>query len=198
MPVGMAENNKNLTLERTMKTVCAWCRQVMDTDHSGSPQDDDAPISHGVCPQCIPKFFSFMGKPMQDYLDGFAGPVFLVDSTRKIITANTEGLALIDKKPDEIEKKMAGNVFECPHASRAEGCGNSIHCKSCTIRNAINDTLATGKACHRLPAYADLHTFAKNRMTNFSISTEKVGDAVLLRIDDLTSPPNETQSHNSA
>jgi len=168
-----------------MRTVCAWCRKEIQNDDADTVTDDDTPISHGVCPECIPKFFSFMGKPLRDFLDGFPGPVFLVDAANRVITANTNGLSLIHKEPDEIEQKMAGDVFECPHASNAGGCGNSIHCKSCTIRKAVTETMTTGKAHHRLPAYADLHSFTKNRKTKFSISTEKVRDAVLLRIDDL-------------
>lgn len=168
-----------------MKTVCAWCRQVIDSDDAET-LGDDMPISHGVCPECIRKFFSFLGRPMQDFLDRFSGPVFLVDDAARVITANTAGLTLIHKRPDEIDQMLAGTVFECPHARSSDGCGNTIHCKSCTIRNAIVETLTTGKACCRLPAYADLHTFSTNRQMRFSISTEKVGDAVLLRIDELT------------
>jgi len=167
-----------------MRKVCAWCKQEIDPDES-SPVSSDAPISHGVCPDCVQKFFSFMGKPMRDFLDEFAGPVFLVDPTNKIITANSNGLALIDKEPDAIEEKKVGNVFECPHASETAGCGNSIHCKTCTIRSAIAETSRTGQARLQVPAYADLHSFSKNKKSKFAISTEKVGDAVLLRIDDI-------------
>lgn len=168
-----------------MRKVCAWCKQEIDP---GGPDSacNDAPISHGVCLDCVPKFFSFMGKPMRDFLDEFSGPVYLVDSTGKIITANSNGLALIDKEPDEVEEKKVGYVFECQHISKNVGCGDSIHCKSCTIRNSVIKTAQTGEARLRVPAYADLHTFAKTKKTKFSISTEKVGEAVLLRIDDIS------------
>jgi hypothetical protein len=173
--------------ETTMRTICAWCKEELHSDESDLA-GSDVPISHGICPDCIIKFFSFMGKPMRDYLDEFAGPVFLVDATNKIISANSEGLALIHKASDEIEEKLAGDIFECPHTSQAEGCGNTIHCKSCTIKNAIVETSQTGKAMLRIPAYQDLHSFSKNKKTQFFISTEKVEDAVLLRIDDLPIP----------
>ena len=167
-----------------MRKVCAWCKNEIDPD-SSSLVSIDVPISHGLCPDCVPKFFTFMGKPMRNFLDEFAGPVFLVDSTNKIITANSNGLALMDRPPDEIEEKKIGDVFECPHASMSEGCGNSTHCKTCTIRSAIIETSQTGQARLQVPAFADLHSFSKIKKSKFAISTEKVGDAVLLRIDDI-------------
>lgn len=167
-----------------MRKVCAWCQKEIDPDDSVT-ESRDAPISHGVCPDCVPKFFPFMGKPMRDFLDELSGPVFLVDADNKIMTANSAGLTLIHKAPDEIAEKMSGDVFECPYASQAEGCGHTIHCKSCTIRHAVIETARTGQAQVRIPAYADLHSFSKKARAKFSISTEKVGEAVLLRIDDL-------------
>lgn len=168
-----------------MRKVCAWCKKDIDPDVS-DPASNNAPVSHGICPDCVITFFSFMGKPMKDYLDEFTGPVFLVDSTNKIITANSEALALTHKKSEEIEEKMAGDVFECPHASQVEGCGGTIHCKSCTIKKAILSTSQTGQASIHLPAFADMHFFAKNKKPRFFISTEKVGDAVFLRIEDVS------------
>ena len=168
----------------SMRKVCAWCQQEIDPDES-APAGPDAPISHGVCPDCFPKFFSFMGKPLREFLDEFTGPVYVVDATNKIITANSAGLALIHKTPEEIEDKLTGDVFECPHAEQTEGCGSTIHCKSCTIRNAVIRTAQTGQPQVHIPAYADLHTFTKNKRAKFSISTEKAGTAVLLRIEDL-------------
>lgn len=167
-----------------MRKVCAWCQKEIDPDGSAAASSD-TPISHGVCLDCVPKFFSFMGKPMRDFLDEFSGPVFLVDSTGKVISSNNKGLALIDKEPDEVEEQKIGHVFECQHTEHGVGCGNSIHCKTCTIRKAVTETAKTGEARLQVPAYADLHSFSKTKKTKFSISTEKVGDAVLLRIEDI-------------
>ncbi len=167
-----------------MKKVCAWCKKEIEPDESAAA-GQNAPISHGVCPECVPKFFSFMGKPMRDFLDEFSEPVFLVDATNRIISANGEGLGLLHKEPAEIEEKMAGDVFECPNAEEGEGCGKTIHCKACTIRNAVIDTAQTGEARLHIPAYADVHWFSKDKRAKFSISTEKVGQAVLLRVEDV-------------
>nr|MBF0222762.1 hypothetical protein [Desulfobulbaceae bacterium] len=91
-----------------------------------------------------------------------------------------------DIDPDQIEEKTVGDIFECPHASETGGCGNTTHCKTCTIRKAITETSRTGHARLQVPAFADLHSFAKNKKTKCEISNEKLGDAVLLRIDDIT------------
>lgn len=168
-----------------MKTVCAWCKTEIEPEQSEPGPDDNSPISHGICLDCIPKFFSFMGKPMRDFLDEFPGPVFLVDKTNRVITANTMALSLIHQAPEGIDHTLAGDLFECPNAMQAGGCGKSTHCKSCTIRSAILDTWQSGQARCRIPAYQDLAAFSKSKKAKFLISTEKVGDAVLLRIDDL-------------
>lgn len=55
-------------------------------------------------------------------------------------------------------------------------------CVVCTIRNTVMDTQRTGKARERAPAWL----FKKNAgRLAFLISTEKVGDRVLLRIDEV-------------
>lgn len=167
-----------------MRKVCAWCKKELDSD-LGTEAGTDAPISHGICPDCIPKFFPFLGKPMREFLDEFPGPIFLVDADNRVLSANREGLALINKQADEIEGQTPGDVFDCPSANQAAGCGKSIHCKTCTIRHAIAGTLATGQAHDHLPAFADLHGFCKEQKIKFAVSTEKLGNAVLLRIDDL-------------
>jgi len=45
--------------------------------------------------------------------------------------------------------------------------------------------LATGRARTRVPAYQDINTSEGVQQVRLLISTEKVGDAVLLRIDEM-------------
>jgi len=47
------------------------------------------------------------------------------------------------------------------------------------------DTLQSGKSNIRVPAYPDLHHMTGENRIRFLITTERVGEAVLLRIDEV-------------
>jgi hypothetical protein len=115
-----------------------------------------------------------------------------VDGEGRVITANDEGLAFLGKDRDRVEGRLGGDVFECRHAREPGGCGNTTHCLSCTIRLTVMHTLETGYGRTRVRAYPDLHRLSGDERILFFISTEKVGDAVFLRIDGVeneTIPP---------
>jgi hypothetical protein len=76
-------------------------------------------------------------------------------------------------------------VLECAYARLPGGCGNTEHCKACTIRRTITTTHATGDGKVNVPAYQDIVTPGGIREVRFLISTEKVGNFVLLRIDEV-------------
>ncbi|MEW6108890.1 MAG: PAS domain-containing protein [Nitrospirota bacterium] len=168
-----------------MRKVCAWCQKELGP--GGSQLDAyDAPITHGICYDCLKKVMSFLAEPVRDYLDRFPGPVFLVNSEARIITANREGFNVLGKKPEEVEGQLGGDALDCEYAGLPGGCGNTVHCKTCTIRKTINNTFQSGRSNIRVAAYPDLHHMTGENRVRFLISTEKVGDAVLLRIDEIS------------
>jgi hypothetical protein len=137
---------------------------------------------------------SLRGTPLRDFLDQFSGPVLLVSSEGRVVTANRKGLSLLNKTPENVDAKLGGDVFGCRYAALPGGCGKTVHCKACTIRNTIMDTLQSGKSNMRVPAYPDLHRITGDNRVRFLITTERVGQAVLLRIDD--DATNEVKTHN--
>jgi len=39
-----------------MKVYCAWCKKLIrDVPAPGYPENQDHPISHGFCPECLEK-----------------------------------------------------------------------------------------------------------------------------------------------
>ncbi|MDH4232405.1 MAG: PAS domain-containing protein [Nitrospirota bacterium] len=168
-----------------MRRVCAWCQK--DIDGIDSPSETDAdPISHGICNDCARYVLSFNAKSLQNYLNRFSGPVFLVGPEGRIITANTQAFSALGKKPEEIEGQLGGDAFECQYAKLPGGCGQTVHCKTCTIRLTVTDTLQSGRSHIRVAAYPDLHHVTRENRIRFLISTERVGNAVLLRIDEIS------------
>ena len=164
-----------------MKRICAWCRVNL----GNNPSSSDDLITHGICDTCAGHLISQMGTPLQKFLDGLGVPVLVVDGEGTVKTANANARETLGKELSAIEGYPGGNVIECVNASLPAGCGNTIHCKACTIRQTVMETYATGKGRSRVPAYPDIHTSSGPRRLSFQISTEKVQDVVLLRLDDI-------------
>ena len=166
-----------------MRKVCAWCKKDLSSPDIGLNIENE-PITHGICSDCAQAVLSFKAKRLQSFLDQFPEPVFFVTSEGRIVTANSAGFSALGKQPEEVDGKLGGDAFDCRYADLPGGCGKTAHCKSCTIRNTVMDTLESGKCHIKVPAYPDLHHITGDKKIRFLISTERVAEAVLLRIDD--------------
>ena len=166
-----------------MKRMCAWCNKAMGTRHSDIRSETF--ITHGICDACINKFFGARGVELMAFLDSLAAPVLVVDPTGIVKTANRQARSLLKRDLSDIEGYKGGDVFECTYAALEEGCGNTIHCSGCTIRRTVMDTLKSGQSHLKTPAYLNRGTPEDCQKIDLLISTEKVGEVVLLRIDKL-------------
>lgn len=124
-----------------------------------------------------------MGVPLQSYLDSLPVPIFVVDGNAVVQAANRNGYALVRKEPGQVLQRLGGVVFECAYARLPEGCGRTVHCTGCALRRSIAHTYETGESLHDVPAL--MHCGEEGRENNlaFRISTERLGDVVMLRID---------------
>jgi hypothetical protein len=169
----------------TVTRICAWCKKELGESSSSEEQQV---ITHGICDECALNLRAQMGIPLQEYLDGLKAPVLLVDSDVKVLTANAAVRGLIGKELDYIEGFKGGDVFECAFARLPGGCGKTVHCSGCAIRRTVMDTFRTGESHVRTPAYLNQQVLSETRCLDLSITTEKVGDVVLLRIDRIDIP----------
>jgi hypothetical protein len=169
-----------------MIRVCAWCGKTLGTVFSGV--HSDALITHGICDECAFHLCAQVGMPFRDFLDGLGlgVPVLLLDSDGNVKTANKAVRQFLKKALPLIEGYKGGNVFECAHATLPGGCGKTVHCSGCTIRRTVMDTLNSGKSHEKVPAYLYRETPDGSQSLRLLISTEKVQDVVLLRIDEIT------------
>jgi hypothetical protein len=115
-------------------------------------------------------------------------PIVVVNETGTIVTGNDHAQKLLRKGPAEIEGYRGGEVFECAYARLPEGCGNTMHCSGCTIRRTVMDTYRTGKSFLRVPATLNTDTLQSPKRIKLLISTEKMAELVLLRIDEMEAP----------
>jgi len=164
-----------------MRKVCSWCQ--IDLETVPSEFYSDAAITHGICAECVTTYFGPQQAGLLDYIDGLNAPVVVVDASGRVSGANRQARALLQKELSEIEGFKGGDVFECSFAQLPGGCGNTIHCDACTIRNTVMDTFLSGKSHLKTPAYLLRGAPDNNQEIQFLISTEKVNDVVLLRID---------------
>jgi hypothetical protein len=166
-----------------MKKICAWCKKdLFDEKHN---QSLETGITHGICADCLKKYFSERPLELVKYLDGLLAPVLLIDPGGVVKTANKAAQSLLGKKVSLIENFKGGNVFECIYASLPEGCGKTVHCSGCAVRRSVTYTYTTGKPLYKSSAYLRQYQSDSTKEQHYLISTEKVGDIVLLRIDEV-------------
>ena len=163
-----------------IRVVCCYCKKQVKT----KPSDTDA-VSHGVCDQCLPLMVRELGQPMQEYLDELRPPVLVVQDNARVIAANAAARKMLTKEQLEICGELAGEVIGCMHAREPGGCGQTVHCKGCAVRRSVAHTHATGEALYGVHAYQDILTPNGIRTAWFELTTERAGDLVLLRIDDV-------------
>ena len=129
-----------------------------------------------------------MGVPLQNFLDSLPAPIFVVNDNVEVQAANTLGLKLLNKESRDVVKKLGGVVFECAYARMPEGCGGTVHCSGCAIRRSVYETAETGESRINIPATLRCDLSNPSHDLAMFISTEKMGDGVLLRIDKVCAP----------
>lgn len=166
-----------------MERVCAWCKKELG--EVVSQASSEKVITHGICENCRDNLLFQMGVELGVFLDSLQLPVVVLNRGGTIVTGNDQARRLIQKGIPEIEGYRGGEVFECAYARLPGGCGNTMHCSGCTIRRTVMETFGTGRSLLRVPA-----TLHRNRPENpnkikLLISTERLADLVLLRIDEM-------------
>jgi hypothetical protein len=166
-----------------MKKVCAWCRKDLGRIESQTGYENV--ITHGICKTCGDNLLFQMGVDLLEFLDSLKLPVVVVNQAGTIVTGNDQASAMLRKGLPELEGYEGGEVFESAYARLPEGCGNTMHCSGCTIRRTVMETHASGKSFLRVPAMLCRNTPEDPVIIKLLISTEKLADLVLLRIDEI-------------
>ncbi len=118
-------------------------KKIWATKKTGDVSDDT--ITHSICRECREHFLTNDGD-LRSYLDSFDLPIFLVNQEEKILIANEQSMKLLGKEPEEIEDSLGGDAMECAYARLPGGCGHTIHCKTCAMRNSVTETYRTGES----------------------------------------------------
>ena len=159
----------------TLRKVCAWCNASLGTTLG----DPEAVVSHGICDHCREYFFgeAKIGETLQGFLDRFEAPILVVDRDNNVLTANRVACELLQKDLDEVRGFPGGEVMECAYARLPGGCGRTVHCDGCTIRNTVTATHGDGVSRHGVEGFQNLTGPEGVQRMRILISTEKVGGA---------------------
>lgn len=166
-----------------MKKICSWCNLDLGTVSVESSYEDA--VTHGICTECLNTFFGPRRVGLLDFIDGLDAAVVVVDAAGRVQSANKLAQGLLHKELPAIVGFQGGDVFECAYATLPGGCGNTIHCDGCTIRNTVMDTFRTERSHFKKPSCLTRGTLDNHQEVRFLISTEKINDIVLLKIDRL-------------
>lgn len=164
-----------------MKRICAWCKKELGA--SAAEDDKREIITHGICEECTHALFTAdTGTTLMQFLTALNVPILVADN-RSIQAATPAAQELLRKELPDIVGHTEGDVFECAYASFPEGCGHTVHCNGCVIRNTVRDTYFTGNSHVRQPATLKRGSLDDSEDIDLLISTEKLKGVVLLRID---------------
>jgi hypothetical protein len=146
-------------------------------------------ITHGICEKCADNLGFQMGVSLEKFLNSLPVPIIAIDNDCRLVNANRPALEMVGMDIFRCRGVLVGEVFECAYARLPGGCGKTIHCNGCVIRNSVRETWQTGRECIKVPAILNHHPTPVNGEPLFLISTKKVNDLVLLKIEDARKVP---------
>jgi PAS domain-containing protein len=133
-----------------MLVVCSYCQKTLREGKGGRSDL----VSHGMCEACSAHFERlWRGMKLGEYLDGLPGAVLLVDGEGRVLAANAGAGALLGLDPAAPRGLLGGEAMACAYSRMPGGCGKTIHCRDCTIRNTVEKVAKTGKPVKRVPAF---------------------------------------------
>ena len=164
-----------------MRRVCAWCGKEMDAEEAAGGAAP--PITHGICDPCSDALWGNVGTPIERFLESLGIPTLLVTGDVVVEGANLLAREMVGPTQDSLAGKFGGEVFDCVNATLPGGCGQTVHCSACTLRRTVTETHTTGESQLRVPATLKIHPEGLTQEIVFYVTTEKVGDRVLIQIE---------------
>lgn len=165
-----------------MKVVCAWCHKLLKPGTG----PEDAEVSHGICKDCYRVFLRKLSpdRTLSEFLEELPVPVLVVDGDGGMLAINSQARDLTGRQSEDLPGLRAGDVIACVNARSPGGCGRTENCLGCEVREAIEGTYASGEPREQVTAIKEVTTPSGVRPACFRIATRKLGQTVLLRIDE--------------
>lgn len=159
-----------------MKVACSYCQAML---RDKEPLDDPT-TTHAICGACFEHYApQWDGQSLGEFLDRFDSPVVAVDEDSRVLAINQSAAEHYGIEQRDAAGLLGGEAFECAHARLPGGCGQTIHCKGCAIRNTVAETQRSGRTMQRVPA--SLTT--QDRTAQLLVSTFARDGVVFLHIE---------------
>lgn len=156
-----------------MRLVCSLCKQYQGEKDPIS----DTRVSHGVCPPCYKWFMQQQEiSSIDDYLNTIEAPVIIVNDTGRVVALNKGAESALGKTSRNAQGLLGGEAMECIYARLPEGCGQTIHCPACTIRNLVELTLENRKGCTQT-----VHLTTEDKSVSMKATTEYIAGLVSIQ-----------------
>ncbi len=170
-------------MDVSLKKVCSKCKKELITP---SKQSRARVISQSLCKECWTQIWSDRLQSSREIVDKFDSPILLMDNNLRIQAANARAQKILGRPLADIKNYLPGDAMECINARLPSGCGQTMHCQTCALRKALEMTITTGTGVEKSPAYQDTYQKDGSVIRHFYyISTEKMEDFILLRIDEV-------------
>ncbi len=118
------------------------------------------------------------------FLDALDSPSLLIQANqKKVLTANQQACKLFGKDLSQIEGRRGGQVIDCLHAHKDDGVCKDTNCQNCKLRDTIEKTFATAQSHDGVQTLLDVKKKNKIQPYFMQVSTEKIGDLVLVIVD---------------
>lgn len=175
-----------------MKRTCVCCKKEL---LESCPSGIDI-VSKGICCSCLKQILAESPKTAREILNSLGKPILLLDNRNRIRAANGMARRILGRPLPDIENCLPGDAMECIHARLPGGCGQTMHCQACALRRTLDETLVTGQGLENVPAYQDVYQQDGSVVRRYLfISTEKIVDFILLRIDEIKTLRTLQASH---
>ena len=117
--------------------------------------------------------------------------LLLVDEERRVRKANKAALQFANRLEGEINGLRGGEALGCLYSiADPKGCGFSLNCKACGVRNTVLDTFKTGKPHYQAEAALPFKIDEKKTVLNLLVNTVPIEHEgkrmVLVSIDNIT------------
>ena len=123
-------------------------------------------------------------------------PVILVNKDVRIHDVSFEAVRFIGRPLDPILGILAGGTQGCTHAGQPGGCGRTVWCSGCAIRNAVRTTYETGERLDRCPAVLQQGNPEETWLIDLLISTRKAGSIILVSVEPVDAIPWRPPRYN--
>ncbi len=167
-----------------MKIICSYCR----LDLGEKEPFEDKSLSHSICPKCMDYQQIMMeGLSIEQYLDILEVPVVIINDESRVVGINNLAEKLIGKSHNETSGLLGGEAMNCVFAMLPEGCGNTVHCNTCTIRRAVMSVMESGIPKRHIP----VNLSQESQELNMIISAEKIDGIIRMRIEKVEAEPKK-------